>query len=300
MRQMIDAAEIVYLSYGYYPNDSGGGATCPRDIVIAPGITWGKYMDVCEDPYGKPYQWNNLCSGLNGSRNADNSNPNCPAFSNLNEGRVGVMMSGEDGVGQDCSGDDVCFGVNGYSMYGFGDYKNSFSCQSVANQCAEIGESVCEQRSGCSLGGSGCSGEFQKSCSDFSSKQPCQNQSGCSWNLNEYCSGIPPACSSHSTKGSCQKSPDCIWGSFGCSGIPRNCSSFVDKSSCNNAECNWTSIYSCQGQYLSQCNIFTDAVACQGQVPCLWNSAECSGTAASCSSFQTQSSCSAQAGCSWQ
>jgi len=118
MRQIMNAAEWIYNEYGYYPNDSHGSITCPRDIIIAPGVTWGKFIDVCNDPYGNPYEWNNTCAE-NGVRKADGSNLNCPPFSIINNGPAGVTMVGRNSSNDGCSGDDICYGIDGHSMYGW-------------------------------------------------------------------------------------------------------------------------------------------------------------------------------------
>jgi type II secretion system protein G len=120
LRQLAKAAQLVYDDYGYYPNDSHGSIICPRDIIIDPnsGKKWDYYTSICTDPWGNPYEWNNFCT--NNERRAPHEpfNPVCISFDINDQGRVGTLYAGKDGINDGCSDDDICFGENGFSDYG--------------------------------------------------------------------------------------------------------------------------------------------------------------------------------------
>lgn len=332
MNQIMTAAELVYNEYGYYPNDSHGSITCPRDIDIAPGVTWGKYINLCEDPFGRPYEWDNVCADGITTRKADGSHPTCPPNSVVDPGFVGVTMVGKNNNNDGCSEDDICYGVDGHSMYGWmppespGGGETPPTCQNFTSQCQDLSQFLCSFRSGCSLNSSGCSGEFQNSCSPFLDQTSCQNQSGCNWIANGNCGGSPPLCSTYSNQSSCNGASGCAWQP--CSGTPSPCSNYSsNQTSCQGAGCTWASggcsgtvlvcstwngnqatcltqsgcTWSaaqggkCNGSHLA-CSTYVINTTCQTNLNCTWAASGCSGTPNSCSSYSTAASCSS-AGC---
>ena len=126
VKQIVLAATLAADTYGYYPNDSHGSVTCPKDIVLSVlgGKKWGEFINICTDPWGNQYEWNNLCRNSTGiiPRSPLNapSSP-CPANSDANPGPIGITVVGKNGVNDNCTGDDTCFGSCGHSQYNWND-----------------------------------------------------------------------------------------------------------------------------------------------------------------------------------
>lgn len=339
--QIMKAAEIVYSTYGYYPNDSHGSIICPRDIIIDEGTgkKWGDIINLCEDPYGNPYEWDNKCT--NGeTRHPTIPNPGCDSYSSADQGEYGVVMAGENGINDVCSGDDLCFGQAGHSLYGWatGDGGSppppDASCTTQVGSCSGLTIVQCPDRTGCSLSSSSCSGTYDTSCSIYNADQTsCQGTTGCTWNTSASCGGTPNACSSYPEQTSCEGA-GCTFGTTSscggtalacstwngnqsvclsqsgcsysagpakCNGTHNTCNTYLGESTCNaNLSCSWSSSSSCTGAP-SACTSYGSEPSCSS-VGCTWSTGtSCSGTfSSSCSVYNAdQTSCQGTAGCAW-
>lgn len=304
VKQIMTAAQLVFHDYGYYPNDSHGTVTCPKDIIVDQGTgkTFGSYIDICNDPWGRPYEWNNQCA-VGGLRNPHGTNPSCPWFSDSDPGPIGVFVLGPDGTYNTCSGDDLCMGSRGHTEYGFtGGTTPSQGgggpmCLNTISDCSGLSNSVCTFRNGCSLSASGCTGTYVNSCAGFADQSSCTVNTGCSWS-SSGCGGTPSSCTSYGDSSSCGGAPGCTWSS-GCAGTV-SCSTYSsDQTTCQASGCSYSTA-SCGGSY--DCSTWngTDSTTCtSGHPGCSWSAGpkKCNGGILSCSGF-SQGSCTLP-GCSW-
>ena len=215
LQQIMTAADLVYNAYGYYPNDSHGSVTCPSDIIIANGKMWGEFVDLCNDPWGNKYEWNNLCHDGLTTRKADGSNAACLPFSDAKPGPLGITAVGKNGVNDNCTGDDICLGRRGHSLYNWRPLVDNppqtenwcttnptrayrctnvcngkaFSCSSSTGSCC----GTCQQVTSCKLtsGPSSCPGSGPSLCSSNSVVTGCKSSpASCPVTLSgETCTG---------------------------------------------------------------------------------------------------------------
>ncbi len=248
---ILKAVELVYDNYGYYPSDATGGALCPRDVIVdsARNITFEQYANVCNDPYGHPYEWSNNCA--NGQiRKADGSSSACKPFSDSSPGPVGVLSGGADGIAEGCADDDVCNGYRGFSVSGWDGQNNvtatqpsptpvSGSCTTVLNSCSAFtSSSQCSGRTGCSWTASTCTVSVSISCSSLFFGFLCNSVPGCSWSGGS-CRGSQ-SCSGFSSQSSCVSHiPWCTWNTAQCSGTPVSCSTFNQSTCATQSGCSW-------------------------------------------------------------
>jgi len=305
MTEIMKAAEMVKTTYGYYPNDSHASVTCPRNIIIelASGTKWETFTNACNDPYGNPYEWDNVCfSGE--PRKADGSYPACPPFSDLNSGPIGIVMVGRNGINDDCTQDDICFGINGHLLYGWTSNGGTNggaepTCYTVIASCNGLSNPLCEFRTGCSLSSPVCSGQYQNDCSGFSDQTSCEEHTGCTWVSSGSCSGSPPACSTYTSEGECLGAPGCSWQA--CSGTPNSCSTYSSQGGCEGAGCSWAS-GGCSGTAAACSTWDGNQAVCDTQQGCSYNTKnnKCTGTHEACSVYGTQGVCETNLNCSWQ
>ncbi|MEX2145079.1 MAG: prepilin-type N-terminal cleavage/methylation domain-containing protein [Candidatus Spechtbacterales bacterium] len=311
MVQLIKAAELVYSVYGYYPNDSHGSIICPENIVIEPiaGRKWGEIVRICNDPWGRPYEWNNKCTDGQ-TRHPTTPNPGCDSYSGSLQGVYGVTMVGENGINDSCSGDDICFGLNGHSLYGWSSSSGGEppppggSCTTQVASCSGLTLVQCPDRQGCFVGSSSCSGTYDSSCSIYDVDQTsCQNTSGCTWNSSASCGGTPTACSAYSNATSCQDAGCTANFSGSCGGTARACSTWNNTNSgtCTaQSGCSWTaSTKTCSGTH-NPCNTYSNESTCTANLDCSWSSSftSCSGTPNACAGYSTEPQCTSF-GCTW-
>jgi prepilin-type N-terminal cleavage/methylation domain-containing protein len=274
INQIMRAAELVYNDYGYYPNDSHGSVICPKDIVVdlVSGKTFGEYINICNDPFGNPYEWNNVC--FNGNiRKYDGSGVNCPSYSDSNAGPVGIVYAGENGENDGCTGDDICFGDRGHDLFNWIDEDDGGG---------EPPDPTCT--------------ELTADCSGFADSMSCLTRENCIWTAGN-CSGIYNAsCDTFSDQSSCEVEPTCTWSGTGCSGTPNLCNIYMDSGSCGSAGCSWGGA-NCAGSYSESCGVFGTQGTCEGEAGCSW-AGGCSGTPNTCSTYGDSGSC-GSAGCSW-
>jgi len=332
--QIMKAAELIFNEYGYYPNDSHASITCPKDIIInqITGQTWGSFINICNDPWGNPYEWDNQC-GSGGTRKPYAPfDPSCTSYSDGSPGPVGITVVGPDDTNNGCTGDDLCTGSRGHAIYGWDGQTTPSggggpTCVDVISSCSGLSSLGCISRSGCSLGSSSCTGSYNNSCSGFPDQTSCSASPGCSWLVGGSCSGTPAVCNTYGNSSACGAASGCSWGQ-GCSGTV-SCSTYnTDQTTCTNSGCNF-SAGTCSGTYLcsqwdntssaictgsgheclwgtwsaTSCRTITNATrlcsnlpSCAGVVGCTSGASSCSGTP-SCSSFGS-TQCSATAGCS--
>jgi len=325
MRQIMNAAAVVESIYGYYPNDAHGSLVCPKDIVVDPvsGQKWGDFINVCNDPWGNPYEWDNKCENGSVRKPHEPYDPACPSFATDSQGEVGVTVLGSNNAyGSDgatrCSGDDLCLGENGHSNYGWVAATQSEEppppgpmCTEVITACDQISTVQCEFRQGCSLGPTGCTGSFSTSCSGLGDQTSCDAQSanGCNWNATAAsCGGsptAPAACITYGSNSSACTNAGCNPVAAKCGGTSYTCSTWngTNSASCTTGHpsCSWvtTGGGKCNGGTIS-CNALTQvqcgtATLCSG-----WQVASCGGSPtapAACSTYGSNSSACTTAGC---
>ncbi|MES2202805.1 MAG: type II secretion system protein [Patescibacteria group bacterium] len=329
-KQLLQAADQVYDQYGYYPDDSHGSITCPRDIVIkqATGETWSTFTSICNDPWGQPYEWDNLCGNGHARKPHEPYDSLCPSYSDADPASVGVTVIGNDGANNNCTGDDICYGYRGHSDYGWsaissgggggGEVPPGPACTIVFSTCAQLSVAQCSSRSGCFVQDDACTGTYSTTGIDCSGVAQGQCGTGvyanCAAQSGGSCGGTPTACGG---LGQAQCTTvnaaggGCSWtaGAFSCSGTPNTCPSYGSNSSaCTTAGCS-TVAASCTGTYLcSQWNASAggnSSLCTTGHPGCTWvtsgggkcNSTPVNNTAQSCGSF-SQSSCT-PTGCAW-
>ena len=309
--QIMKAAELVFDEYGYYPNDSHGSIVCPKDIIIkeTPSRIWGYFIDICNDPWGNPYEWDNQCSG-GGTRPLAHEapDPSCPSYSDTNPGPIGVTVVSSDGINNGCIGDDLCNGSRGHIVYGYdGQITPSTGpmCINVISNCDGLSAIGCVSRSSCALGGYGCSGSYDDSCSSLVDQTSCSASTGCSWSVGG-CGGTATLCNLYGDSPSCNASSGCNWNtSSSCGGTASACNTtnYGTQTSCQGAGCSWGTSSSCSGSYLCSQWDHTNAITCTDNHPnCTWTSGQggrCNGGSQSCSTLQSASTCSIPNGCSW-
>lgn len=313
-RQIATAAEIVFSDYGYYPNDSHAGntVTCPKDIEVDP-VThkkWGDYIKVCNDPWGRPYEWNNHCtiSAADERRSATDPQPNCNAFSNDQAGPVGIVVNVDNqSGGATCSGSNICLGSQGFVTYNMSapnspGSQNSLAamaiCATTVSSCASFGANQCSYRDGCNLGSTSCTGTVSAACSTLADQPSCstQTQNGCSWTSNSQCTGTV-SCSAYSSDQTSCSANSCSYSPSFCSGTASSCSTWTNspKVCAQQTGCSFDAAkLICTGTHTA-CASYTGA-SCTSQVGCTLNSAQCTGAPA-CSPFTTQQ-CPNVSGCS--
>lgn len=298
LRQIMSAAELVYSTYGYYPNDSHSDPVCPRDIEIAPGEYWGKFINLCEDPWGNPYEWNNVCdvNGMEIRRSPHTNDPACPLFSDDRAGPVGVTFAGSNGENDGCAGDDVCVGTRGHSLSGWigMGVASGPMCATEVESCSALSVLSCDSRDGCSLGPSECLGNASVQCSDFGAQGQCDLTAGCGWTPTYSCTGTV-MCSTYSANEPACLAAGCAFNGGACEG-PSARVAFESGQCQTVAGCSWTLGGTCNGA--PTCN-YNNSGACSA-AGCAWTSGSCVGTAVSCGTITEQLSCGAQAGCEWQ
>lgn len=192
-------------------------------------------------------------------------------------------------------------------------------CNGTATQCnAKLNQSTCTSQDGCSWGTNAtftyCLGTNTYNCAALYEDQ-CNNNYRCTANYGD-CTGKPPdrqcyftGCSAkscatwNSNQNSCAGVSGCTWftnSSNGCIGTVASCGSFgVD---CTNSQgnvqlgCNTTTnqtVYPTQTGAVQNATVFLN----QSGYQMIYNF--CAGTAKSCSSLTSQSSCQNQDACSW-
>lgn len=273
--QIIRAAELVYNEYGYYPNDSHGSIICPKDIFVDSSNTktFGNFIQACNDPLGHPYEWNNICE--NGDLRRSDGSTSCTPYSDENDGAVGILYRGLNNQPDACTGDDICFGIRGHTIYNWEEEATEppppipESCVDLISSCGGLNDSLsCFTRDDCVWNPSNCSGTYSVSCDLLTSEASCL-----------------------------AKTPSCAWGGGGCSGTPNLCSIYIDSGSCGSVGCSWVSSV-CSGTYGSSCDIFGDEPSCVNEATCIWEGGGCSGTPDSCPTYTDLGFCSSM-GCSW-
>lgn len=288
LNQLLKAAELVYQQYGYYPNDSHGSIVCPRDIVVdaASGRTWGDFIQICEDPWGRPYEWNNKCesNGLTRKPHAP-FDTNCPSFVDSDPGPVGILNLGSNGVDDGCTNDDICLGNRGYAVYGWsgdgGGGGGGPLCVNTVSACSGLSSLGCINRSGCTLGNSSCTGTFStnNSCTSLADQTSCQAEVGCNWGTGG-CSGTPVAtCASYATQVSCDATSGCAWSSSSsCGGTASACSlaTYGTQTSCQGVGCTWGTSASCSGSVT--CSAYSANQTTCTASGCSYAAAACAGS----------------------
>ncbi len=306
--QIMKAAELVLDEYGYYPNDSHGTIVCPKDIIInqTTSKTWGDFVNICNDPWGHPYEWDNQCQGGATRKPHAPYDPTCTSFSETNPGPVGLTILGKDGVNNGCTGDDICTGQRGHTVYGYdgvvteGGGGPVLACVNLVSDCASLTTVGCVSRDGCTLSANGCTGTYDSSCTSIGDQTSCSAASGCSWSAGG-CSGTASACSTYGSSGACSAASGCTWNTTSsCIGLAGSCSlaNYGTQSACQGVGCTWGTSSSCGGT-VSCSSYNANQASCQG-AGCTFNAAVCTGTAAACSTWNgNQSTCLTQTGCTW-
>ena len=242
IKEIQKAAELVYSEYGYYPNDSHGSPACPSEIVIDQntGRMWGDFISACNDPWGNPYVWDNLCTNAAPRKHDAPFNPSCDSFSSSNQGSYGVQMVGPNGIDDACTGDDICAGGNGHLIYGWPVNAPGPMCVTVsATDCSALSVGQCSAQAGCSVVGASCGGTYACSQWNGTNAATCTTGHACTWNSPQSkCNGGSPSCSSFS-QSSCTPS-GCSWNTASCGGTSSDCATLNDQSSCSaQLGCNW-------------------------------------------------------------
>lgn len=337
LRELMTAAQVIYDTYGYYPNDSHGSVICPKDIVIdqSTGKTWGDFIGICNDPWGNPYEWNNFCD--DGDADPDNDlrraphvpfTPGCSSFSTDFQGRVGFIVAGKGGASENCTNDDICFGDHGFSDYGFAANSTYVPPEECTPDCTGLSCGADDSCGGtCGLPtDAGCNPECTTDISSCSSLpvNSCTSRDGCSLTSTSCAGSISNSCSGFA-QGACTPS-GCSWNNTSSCGGTVTCSAYnSNQTSCTGNGCSYTAS-SCTGT--AACNQWngTSASTCTtGHTGCSWNAGQqrCNGSMSctglsvgactptgcsvvassctgspSCTSFN-QSQCTAATGCTW-
>jgi general secretion pathway protein G len=243
IKEIQKAAEIVFSEYGYYPNDSHGSITCPKNLIIdqTTGRTWGDFTSACLDPWGNPYEWDNACAGGATRMPHPPYDPSCASFSDQSQGAYGITMDGPDGVNNGCTGDDICSGSNGHAIYGWPVNGPGPMCTTTsAVNCSALTVGQCSSQAGCSVASANCSGTYACSQWNGTNSATCTTgHSGCTWNNPQSkCNGSSQSCSAFA-QSSCTPS-GCSWITASCTGTSADCSAFSAQNTCNAQQgCNW-------------------------------------------------------------
>jgi len=209
---------------------------------------------------------------------------------------------------------------------------NAQSCNSLSTQTS------CQSQDGCTWevqGVNECTGKlnpWQSSCSDFKRRQcgsntdcaihdctykgePCYKAGGCTWTTQtQICTGTETECNNYNNENLCEQQQGCYWNPEECDGTSTQCISYLNEPSCTSQlYCSWERAPECNLDHTDEtgkCNEYCNAdPECDGVSPgtndcnnnCQYISPEeCYGSVQSCSSFNSQTPCQSQDGCTWE
>ena len=111
----------------------------------------------------------------------------------------------------------------------------------------------------------------------------------------DECIGTPQPCAVAGSQVNCENEAGCAWEDGLCEGTGEDCAMHYDTGTCYMCGCSWSG--TCIGVPRPCPNHFYE-VECL-DCGCAWTGPGCMGTPALCDSFTSESTCNAQAGCSW-